>query len=129
MAKDVSKKKSSPLIKRESSHVLIGAPSGEMRLTEHCIYSVTFTHAPMCTHISLTSLHRQFARVFRHVQLFVTLWIVAHQAPLPMEFSRQEYWRRVPFPALGDFPFPGIWPTSLASPALAGSFLTTTPPD
>ena len=34
----------------------------------------------------------------------VTPWTVAHQAPLSMEFSRQESWRRVPFPSPGDLP-------------------------
>ena len=33
-----------------------------------------------------------------HVQLFVTLWTVAHHAPLSMQFSRQEYWSGLPFP-------------------------------
>ena len=36
--------------------------------------------------------------MFSHVQLFVTLWTVAHQAPLSMEFSRQEYWSVLPLP-------------------------------
>jgi len=44
-----------------------------------------------------------------------------------MEFFRQEYWSRWAFPALGDLPDPGIEPTSLASPALAGEFFTTVP--
>ena len=44
-----------------------------------------------------------------------------------MEFFRQEYWSRLAFPALGDLPDPGIEPTSLASPALAGEFFTTVP--
>ena len=47
-----------------------------------------------------------------------TLWTVAHQAPLSMEFSRQEYWSRLPFPPPGHLPDPGVKPTSLASPAL-----------
>ena len=47
--------------------------------------------------------------------LFVTPWTVAHQAPLPMGFSRQEYWSGSPFPSLGDLPGPGIEP---GSPAL-----------
>ena len=34
-----------------------------------------------------------------HVLLFVTPWAVAHQAPLSMEFSRQEYWSGLPFPS------------------------------
>ena len=62
------------------------------------------------------------------VQLSVTPRTVAHQAPLPMEFSRQEYWNRLPFSSPGDLPDPGIEPVSLASPALAGGFLTTVPP-
>ena len=37
-------------------------------------------------------------------QLFVTPWTVAHQAPLSMEFSRQEYWSGLPFPSPGIFP-------------------------
>ena len=40
------------------------------------------------------------------VQLFVAPWTVAHQAPLSLEFSRQEHWSGVPFPSLGDLPHP-----------------------
>ena len=47
------------------------------------------------------------------VQLFATPWTTAHQAPLPMEFSKQEYWTG-PFPSPGDFPNPGIEPRSSA---------------
>ena len=63
--------------------------------------------------------------VLSHVQLFVTPWTVAHQAPLSMGFSRQEYWSGLPFPSPGDLPDPGIEP---ASPALAGglSAISTT---
>ena len=43
---------------------------------------------------------------------FVTPWTVAHQAPLPMDFSRQEYWSRLPFSSPGDLPNPGIEPIS-----------------
>ena len=46
------------------------------------------------------------------VRLFVTPWTVAHQAPLSMGFSRQEYWSRLPFPSPGDLPNPGIEPGS-----------------
>ena len=42
-----------------------------------------------------------------------------------MDFSKHEYWNGLPFPTLGDLPDPGIEPTSLASPALAGGFFTT----
>ena len=44
----------------------------------------------------------------------VTPWTVARQAPLSMEFSRQEYWSGLPFPSPGDFPDPGIEPGSPA---------------
>ena len=47
-------------------------------------------------------LHVCVLRHFSHVQLFVTLWTVAHQASLSMEFSRQEYWSGLPFPSPGD---------------------------
>ena len=40
----------------------------------------------------------------------VTPWIVAHQAPLSMEFSRQEYWSGLPFSSPRDLPDPGIEP-------------------
>ena len=62
---------------------------------------------------------------FSCVQLFAVLWTVACQAPLSMEFSRQEYWNRLPFPSPGDLPNPGIKPTS---PTLTGGFFTTGPP-
>ena len=62
--------------------------------------------------------------VCSHVQLSVTPWIVAHQAPLSMGLSRQEYWSELPFPTPGNLPNPGIKPKSLASPALAGRFFT-----
>ena len=56
---------------------------------------------------------------------FATQWSVAHQVPLSMEFPRQEHWSVLLFPPPGDPPDPGIKPTSLASPALAGRFFTT----
>ena len=43
-----------------------------------------------------------------------TPWTVAHQAPLSMGFSRQEYWSGLPFPSPGDLPDPGIKPSSPA---------------
>ena len=59
------------------------------------------------------------------VWLFVTPLTVAFQAPLPMVFSRQEYWSGLPFPSPGYLPDPGIEPTSSA---LAGRLFTTEPP-
>ena len=65
------------------------------------------------------------ACVLSNVQLFATPWNVAHQASLSVEFSRQEYWRGLPFPTPGNLPNPRIKPTSLTSPELAGGFFTT----
>ena len=65
------------------------------------------------------------ACVFRHVQLFVTPWTVAHQPPLSMRLPRQEYWSGLAFPPPGYFPDPGIEPASPTSPALEGRFFTT----
>ena len=50
------------------------------------------------------------AQWLSHVQLFVTPWTVAHQAPLFMGSPKQEYWSRVPFSPPGDLPKPGIEP-------------------
>ena len=49
---------------------------------------------------------------FSHIRLLATLWTVAHQALLSMEFSRQEYWSGLPFPSPGDLPKPEIEPRS-----------------
>ena len=69
----------------------------------------------LCVHAKLPSCDR----------LIATPWTVAHQAPLYMGFSRQEFWSRLPFPSPGELSDPGIEPTS---PALAGRFFTLTPP-
>ena len=64
-------------------------------------------------------------KLFSHIRLFETPWTVAHQAPLSMGFSRQEYWGGLPFPSPGDLPDPGIEPRS---PALKADALTSEPP-
>ena len=58
----------------------------------------------------------------------MTPWTVARQAPLSMEFSRQKYWCRLPFPPPEDLLDPGIKRTSSVSPVLAGGLFTTAPP-
>ena len=60
-----------------------------------------------------------------HVQLFVTSWTVACKAPVSMGFTRVKYWSGFPFPSAEEPPDPGIEPVSLALPALAGRFSTT----
>ena len=62
---------------------------------------------------------------FSHVQLLGTQWTVPCQASLSMGFSRHEYWSGLPFAPPGDLSDPGIKPTSLMSPALAGRLFTT----
>ena len=87
----------------------------------------------VCVYMCIYDLH-EGATVFKItmnacmlscVQLFATPRTVIHQAPLLMEFSRQECWSGLPFPSPGDLPDSGIKP---ASPALAGRFFNTTPP-
>ena len=62
---------------------------------------------------------------FSCVCLFAIIWTVAHQAPLPMVFSRQEYWSGLQCPPPGDLSHPGIEPTCFMSFVLAGRFFTT----
>ena len=61
------------------------------------------------------------------VQLCLTPWTVACQAPRSMVFSRQEYWSGLPFPSPGNLPNPGIKAVTPASSAWAGTFFTTEP--
>ena len=65
-------------------------------------------------------------KLFSHVWFIATPWTVTHQAPLSMEFSRQEYWSGLPFPSPVDLPDPGIKPRS---PALQADSLSSEPPE
>ena len=65
------------------------------------------------------------ASVLSCAQLFVSPCTVVHQAPLSMEFSRQEQWSGLPFPSPRDLPYPGIKPRS---PALQADSLLSEPP-
>ena len=62
---------------------------------------------------------------FSCVQFCVTPWTVAHQTPLSMGFSRQEYWSRLPCPPAGDLSDPGVELMSVTCLALTGWFFTT----
>ena len=66
-------------------------------------------------------------KLLSHVRFFAASCTVAHQDPLSLEFSRQEYWRALPFPTPGDLLDPGIESVSPESPALAGGFFTIEP--
>ena len=71
---------------------------------------------------------RLFAKVMllSRVRLSATPWTIAHQAPLSMGFSRQEYWSVLPFPSPGDLPDLRIEPRS---PTLQADALTSEPPE
>ena len=71
------------------------------------------------------SLPRSEVKSLSRVRLFATLWTVAHQAPLSMGFSRQEYWSGLPFPSPGALPDPGMEP---GSPELQTDSLPSEPP-
>ena len=62
-----------------------------------------------------------------HIQLLVTPWTVALQAPLSLEFSRQEYWSGLPFPSPGDLPEPRIKPAFLMFTSLQEDSSPTEP--
>ena len=72
----------------------------------------------LCPRVCALRLHLHCACVpshFSHVQLFVSLWPIVHQAPLFLGIPRQEHWSGLPCPPPGDLPNPGIEPRSLVS--------------
>ena len=98
-------------LKVEHATQLDATSPGLLRILHQ--YATDSMHACMC------------ATLLRSCLTLVTPWTVAHQAPLSTEFSRQESWRGLPRRPPGDLSNPGIKPTSLVSPALAGGFFTT----
>ena len=95
-----------------TSRILCSSPWSPNRMSE-VIYTKYFIQCAVV--VQLLSCAR----------LFATPWTVAHQAPLWLEFSRQEYWSRLLFPSPWDLPNPGIEP---GSPALQVDSLTSEPP-
>ena len=89
----------------------------------HTRYIHTHTYIYIHTHIYILCVC--VLSHFRCVWPFLTRWTLARQAPLSMGFSRQEYFSRLPCPAPGDLPDPGVEPMSLTFLALAGGFFTT----
>ena len=87
----------------------------------------TVTVQSKCSLIWVFLLSCMTVQSLSFVRIFVSPWTVAHQAPLSMEFSKQEYWECIAISYPGDTPNPGVELTPLASPALAGRFLTTVP--
>ena len=82
----------------------------------------TTMEAPLCPTLCVR------AQPLCRVRLFATPWTVARQAPLSMEFLREDYWSGLPLPCPGDLPDPRIEPASPASPALTGGCFNTEPP-
>ena len=93
-----------------------GVAESQIRLNDFHFHIYTYTYAN--THACNSLL--DFLPI--HVRLFATPWTVAHQTPLSMGFSRQEYWSGLPFPSPGDLPW--IEPVS---PALQVDSLPTEP--
>ena len=81
--------------------------------------------ACVCVRVCVCVCVHAHAQLLSRVQFFVTSWIVVLQAPLSMGLFKKEYWSGLQFPTPGDFPNPGIKPTSLASPSLGGGLFTT----
>ena len=77
--------------------------------------------------IFLCLLHTAVFSCFNYVWPFVTPWTVAHQAPLSMGFSRQEYWSGLLCPLPGDLPWPRDWTHSSCVSCITGRFFTTEP--
>ena len=112
--------------------VTLGLLQATQFLEDERLYSLILLDFPNLL-LSLASLTFRSVRsmcacilsCFSRVQLFATLWTVAHQSPLFTRFSRQEYQSGLPCPPPGDLLHPGLEPVSLTSPELASEFLTT----
>ena len=76
----------------------------------------------------LCSTGLQNACMLSRVQFFAIPWTVAHQSPLSMGFSKDEYWSGLPFSTKGSLPVSGIKPMSPVFPELAGGLFTTLSP-
>ena len=112
-----------PLGKQFSTRVFecIGSETRLSRTDYKCYHLLWCPQTNYLTFLCLSFLicnlgtHTHTQKSLSRARLFATPWIVAHQAPPPMEFSRQEYWSGLTFPSPGDLPDLGIEP---GSPAL-----------
>ena len=80
----------------------------QKNISQHAVY--------LCVATTEKSHYEVKAKLLSRVQLFGTPWTVAYQVPLPMGFSRQDYWSGLPFPPPGDLPDPGIKSNKQNSP-------------
>ena len=99
-----------------------GASSDDFLSTK---YQILLPYLRRIFFSSALSLRVCMLSCFSGVWLFAILWTVAHQPPLSIGFSRQEYWSGLPFPSPGDLSELEIELASPVSPALAGGFFTT----
>ena len=86
-------------------------------------FYIDFTLQETTVQVGLSTLWK--CQLLSRIRLFMTPWIVACQAPLSMEFSRQEYYSGQPFPSPKNLPDPGIEPRS---PLLQTDSLLSEPP-
>ena len=101
----------------------MGEPHGLRSMGSHRVRHNWSDLAAAAAALFLLHVHKGIlVQMLSRVQLFATSWTMAHQAPLSIGFTRQEYWRGLPLPSLGDLPDPGM---ELMSLALADGFLTT----
>ena len=97
----------------------------EMKISQYILYIYNLTHGHnRATELNWYS-HTYLLSPFSRARLFATPWIVTHQAPLSMGFSRQAYWSGLPCPPPGDLPDPGIEPPCLLRLLLGSEFFTT----
>ena len=113
-------------IHQDSSH-LIHLPNSKDHTPQPLRNTASFPRTSWCSRpSSLVSGDYACVQSLSCAQLLATSWTAARQAPPSMGFPKQEYWSGLPFPPPGDLPDPGIKPVS---PALAGGFFTTVPPE
>jgi len=106
-----------------SPFILLGAALFILVVYKSVFYNYTFIHNHISTSLYVSS-HVCVLMVSR-VRVFANPWTIVCHVSLSMGFPRQEYWSGLPLPTPGDLPDPGIEPTSLKAPALAGRFFTT----
>ena len=90
-----------------------------------CLFFIIFKTLGIQLSIFLSVAVKVKVKSLSRIQLFATPWTIAYQAPLSMEFSREEYWSGLPFPSQGELPDPGI---ERRSPALQAEVLPSEPP-
>ena len=105
---------------RKEKHLLYQSMTSCWMLIFSFLFS-TFLRVPPCLSPGTTQRQMVHAKLLQSCPTLCNPRTVAHQAPLSMGFSRQEYWTGLPCPPPGDLPNPGTEPSSLMSPAFGGS--------